>query len=63
MHLSTTDAHQQGQQMAKQQSVPDSPTAHEMSHHVRDYSRFTVMFKWGAIICALIGLAVLLIIS
>ncbi|MEO7865578.1 MAG: hypothetical protein ABIR63_06935 [Sphingomicrobium sp.] len=49
--------------MAKQQSIPDSPTAHEMSHHVRDYSRFTTMFKWGAIICALIGLAVLLIIS
>ncbi len=49
--------------MAEQHSIPTSPTQHEMSEHVRDYSRFTTMFKWGAIICALIGLAVLMIIG
>ena len=49
--------------MAEQSSIPDSPTHHEMIEHVRDYGRFTTMFKWGAIICAIIGLAVILIIS
>ena len=49
--------------MAEQQSIPNSPTQHEMTEHVRDYSRFTTMFKWSAIVGAIIGLAVLVIIS
>ena len=49
--------------MAEPQSIPNSPTPHEMTDHVRDYSRFTTMFKWGAIISAIIGLAVLLFIG
>ena len=39
---------------------PGSP---EMSQHVHDYSRFTALFKWGAVICLVIALLVLLIIS
>lgn len=49
--------------MAEQSSIANSPTQHEMTEHVRDYGRFTTMFKWGAIIGAIIGLAVILIIS
>lgn len=49
--------------MAEQQSIPTSPTQHEMADHVRDYARFTTIFKWSAIMCALIGLAVLMIIG
>ena len=37
------------------------PRTHEMSVHVHDYLRFTKMFKWGAIVCLIIGLIVLLI--
>ncbi|MES2001975.1 MAG: hypothetical protein V4444_06670 [Pseudomonadota bacterium] len=49
--------------MAEQSSIPNSPTQHEMTEHVRDYGRFTTIFKWSAIIGAIIGLAVILIIS
>lgn len=45
--------------MAEQQSIPDSPTPHEMGHHMRDYGRFTTMFKWGAILSFLTGLIVI----
>jgi len=46
--------------MAKTQmeDVPNSPTPHEMSHHVRDYGNFTTLFKWGAIVCLLTGFVV-----
>ena len=31
--------------------------------HVHDYTRFTKMMKWGALICLVIGLIVLLILK
>jgi hypothetical protein len=40
-----------------------SPPTQEMAVHVRDYGHFTRMFKWGAIICGIIGLIVLLILK
>jgi hypothetical protein len=40
-----------------------SPPTQEVARHVHDYDRFTWMIKWGAIICLIIGLVVLLIIS
>ena len=48
--------------MAQQHSIPNSPTKHEMTDHLRDYSRFTKLFKWGAIIGAIIAFTVILII-
>jgi len=42
----------------KMEEVPNSPTPHEMTHHVRDYEHFTTLFKWGAILCLLIGFIV-----
>ena len=51
-----------GIRMAKKEPVT-SPQAHDNAAHVRDYGRFTQLFKWGAIVCFLIAMLVLLIIS
>lgn len=48
--------------MAKQHSIPNSPTKHEMTDHVRDYARFTKIFTWGAIVALLTALIVILLI-
>ena len=49
--------------MAEEEPILTSPPTQEMAHHVRDYARFTAMFKWGAIIAAIVGYIVMLIIS
>ena len=49
--------------MAEDESLLTSPPTQEAAAHVRDYERFTQMFKWGAIVCLIIGLLVLMIIS
>jgi hypothetical protein len=49
--------------MADDESILTNPPTQDVAVHVQDYSRFTTMFKWGAIVCLLIGLLVLLIIS
>ena len=49
--------------MAEEEPILTNPPTQEMAHHVADYSRFTKLLKWGAIVCLLIGLLVLLIIS
>ena len=48
--------------MAKKEPVT-SPPAQDDAAHVRDYARFTQLFKWGAIVCFVIAMLVLLIIS
>jgi hypothetical protein len=40
-----------------------SPPTQDMAVHVHDYERFTRMFKWGAVICLIIGFVVLLILK
>jgi hypothetical protein len=40
-----------------------NPPTQEVARHVHDYDKFTGMMKWGAIICLIVGLVVLLIIS
>ena len=40
-----------------------NPPTHEVAVHVRDYEKFTRMMKWGAIVCFIIGLLVLLILK
>ena len=42
--------------------LSDPPT-HEVARHVHDYEKFIGMIKWGAIVCLIVGFAVLLIIS
>ena len=47
----------------EQEPILTNPGSHEMSAHVHDYERFTKLFKWGAIVCLIIGLVVLLILK
>jgi len=49
--------------MADEESILANPPTQEMAHHVADYARFTTMSKWGAIVCLIIGLVVLLILK
>jgi hypothetical protein len=50
-----------GQFMAEEESLLVSPPTQDVAVHVRDYLRFTQMFKWGALVCLVIGFIVLLI--
>ena len=47
--------------VAEQEPILTNPPTHEMAVHVRDYDRFTRMFKWGALTCFIIGFIVLMI--
>jgi hypothetical protein len=49
--------------MAENEPMLTSPATQDAAAHVRDYTRFTKMLKWTAIICFLIGMAVIMIIS
>lgn len=49
--------------MAEQEPVLASPPTQEDARHVRDYSRFLVMLKYGAIASFIIGIIVVLIIA
>lgn len=49
--------------MAHEEPLLDNPPTAEAAAHVRDYARFTKLFKWGAIICFVIGMLVILIIK
>ena len=49
--------------MAEDESLLTNPPTPEVAAHVRDYSRFTKLFKWGAIASFVIAIAVMIIIS
>ena len=49
--------------MAEDESILTSPPTQDVAVHVRDYTRFTKLLKYGAIICLLIGFFVLLILK
>lgn len=36
-------------------AAPIDPQASDMKPHVRDYSKFVAMFKWGAIATAIVA--------
>jgi hypothetical protein len=40
-----------------------NPGSPEMTAHVHDYDRFTRMMKYGALVCLVVGLFVLLILK
>lgn len=40
-----------------------NPPTHEVARHVDDYSRFTTLLKWGAIVSFIAAFAVILIIA
>jgi hypothetical protein len=44
--------------MAEQEPILTDPPTHEVAVHVRDYSRFTQLMKWGAISSLIVGFIV-----
>ena len=46
----------EGNLMAEEEPLLNSPPTQDMVHHVGDYSNFTKLLKWGAIICFIVGL-------
>ena len=49
--------------MAEEEPLLASPPTQDAAVHVADYTRFTKLLKWSAIVCLLIALCVLMIIS
>lgn len=45
--------------MAEREPILTHPGTHEMAVHVRDYSKFIAMMKWGAILSFITGLIVI----
>ena len=48
--------------MADEESILASPPTQDVANHVDDYSNFTRLFKWGAIVCLIVGLTWMLIV-
>ena len=49
--------------MADEDSLLVNPPTQDAAVHVRDYLRFTQIFKWGALVCLIIGFIVLMILK
>jgi hypothetical protein len=49
--------------MAENEPMLTNPSSEASAAHVKDYTRFTKMLKWGAIACFIIAMLVLMIIS
>ncbi|HEX6740470.1 MAG TPA: hypothetical protein VF079_01580 [Sphingomicrobium sp.] len=45
--------------MAEDESILTNPPTQDVAIHVRDYTRFTKLLKWGALACLVIGFLVL----
>ena len=57
------ELHEKGKMMAEEEPLLADPPTHHAAVHVRDYERFTRLFKWGAIVALIVGLVVLMILS
>jgi hypothetical protein len=51
----------EGTGMAEDESFLTNPPTQDVAIHVRDYTRFTKLFKYGAAICFVLAMFVLLI--
>ena len=49
--------------MAEEEPLLTSPPTQDVAVHVRDYTRFIKMLKWGAIVSLIVAFLVLMIIS
>ncbi len=49
--------------MAEDESILTNPPTQDVATHVRDYSRFVQLLKWGAIVSLISALFVMIIIS
>jgi hypothetical protein len=63
MGLSEKQAAISGINMGEDESILVNPPTQDVAHHVRDYTRFVHLLKWGAIVALVIGLFVMMIIS
>lgn len=48
--------------MADEDSILTNPDTPEVARHVRDYSNFTQMLKWGTIVCLIIAFVIVVFI-
>jgi len=49
--------------MAEEEPILVSPPTQDVANHVRDYTNFTRLLKYGAFTCLIIGFIVLLILK
>jgi hypothetical protein len=49
--------------MAEEDPILTSPPTPEAAAHLRDYSNFTRLLKWGAVVCLIVGLLWMLIVK
>ena len=49
--------------MAHEEPLLNNPPTQDVANHVKDYEGFVALFKWGAIVCIVIAVLVILIIS
>ena len=49
--------------MADDESILTNPPTQDVAVHVSDYSNFTKLLKWGAIVCLIIGLGWMLLVK
>ena len=61
--MDTADRASKESLMAEEEPLLVSPPTQDTAVHVRDYLRFTQMFKWSALVCLAIGFIVLLILK
>ncbi|HXC74839.1 MAG TPA: hypothetical protein VN640_09195 [Sphingomicrobium sp.] len=47
--------------MAEDESILTNPPTQDVAIHVRDYTRFTKLLKYGALICLVLAFIVLMI--
>ena len=53
----------EGNEMAEEEPILTSPPTQDVASHVADYANFTRLFKWGAIVCLIIGLVSMMLIK
>ncbi|HEX2803449.1 MAG TPA: hypothetical protein VHN55_05640 [Sphingomicrobium sp.] len=46
-----------------EEPILTNPPTQEVARHVNDYSRFTALLKWGAIVSLIVAFIVLMLIS
>lgn len=47
--------------MAEDESILTNPPTQDVAIHVRDYTRFTKLLKYGALVCLVLAFIVLMI--
>jgi len=49
--------------MAEEEPILTSPPTQDVAAHVADYTNFTRLLKWGAVVCFIVGLVWMLLIK